>query len=299
MWQSLVEDPAGSFTSGFNQGMMNMKSRYPLFVPLLLALALPVAAPAAPPAKKAPAPLPSDPTEDPLMISAGFLNGHPDLRFRMLGMEKQRANDQAAAFTFFQRAGYYGDKVSQAMVAEMLWNGTGTAVNRPLAYVWMDLAAERGYKGFLELRERYWAALAEDERTQAINQGEAVYARFGDAAADPRLALAMRREQKRMTGSRTGFAGNVKILVPGPNGTSEQIDGTKFYDSRYWEPAQYRQWQDSIWSTPRVARVDVGSVSQVPLPGEQESRIPQTSPQVDAPEPVTEDRQPEPIPGGN
>ncbi|KAG1385049.1 hypothetical protein G6F59_017638 [Rhizopus arrhizus] len=78
----------------------------------------------------------------------------------------------------------------------------------------MDLAAERGYKGFLELRERYWAALSEAEQVQAVTEGEAVYARFGDAAAEPRLALAMRREQKRMTGSRTGFAGNVKILVP-------------------------------------------------------------------------------------
>ncbi|KAG0946704.1 hypothetical protein G6F31_014293 [Rhizopus arrhizus] len=72
----------------------------------------------------------------------------------------------------------------------------------------MHLAAERGYKGFLELRERYWAALSEAEQVQAVTEGEAVYARFGDAAAEPRLALAMRREQKRMTGSRTGFAGN-------------------------------------------------------------------------------------------
>ncbi len=272
-----------------------MKSRS-LLAPLLLALAVPVASLAAPPANQAPSALPSDPTEDPLLISAGFLNGHPDLRFRMLGMEKQRANDLQAAFGFFQRAGFYGDKVSQAMVAEMLWNGTGTAVNRPLAYAWMDLAAERGYKGFLELREHYWAALNEAERVQAVTEGEAVYARFGDAAAEPRLALAMRREQKRMTGSRTGFAGNVKILVPGPNGTTEQIDGTKFYDSRYWDPAQYRQWQDTIWSTPRVARVDIGSMTQLPAEPGRPSRIPEVAPQPDAPEPNTDDVQPQPIP---
>lgn len=273
-----------------------MKSRTSLLAPLLLALAVPVTSLAAPPAPQAPSALPSDPTEDPLLISAGFLNGHPDLRFRMLGMEKQRANNLQAAFGFFQRAGFYGDKVSQAMVAEMLWNGTGTAVNPPLAYAWMDLAAERGYKGFLELRERYWAALSEAERVQAVTEGEAVYARFGDAAAEPRLALAMRREQKRMTGSRTGFAGNVKILVPGPNGTTEQIDGTKFYDSRYWDPAQYRQWQDTIWSTPRVARVDVGSVTQLPAEPGRPSRIPEVAPQPDAPEPKTDDAQPQPIP---
>jgi len=274
-----------------------MKSLPSLLAPLLLALALPVTSLAAPPAAKGPSTLRADPTEDPLLISAGFLNGHPDLRFRMLGMEKQRANDLQAAYGFFQRAGFYGDKVSQAMVAEMLWNGTGTAVNRPLAYAWMDLAAERGYKGFLELRERYWAALNEAERAQAVSEGEAIYARFGDAAAEPRLALAMRREQKRMTGSRTGFAGNVKILVPGPNGTTEQIDGSKFYDSRYWDPAQYRQWQDTIWSTPRVARVAVGSLTRLPAEPDRPSRIPEVPPQADAPEPKTDDVQPQLIPG--
>jgi len=275
---------------------MNMKLHWLSPLPLLVALASPAMLAAAPPAPSR-APLPSDPTDDPLMISAGFLNGHPDLRFRMLGMEKQRANDLPAAFAFFQRAGFYGDKVSQARVAEMLWNGTGTAVDRPLAYVWMDLAAERGYKGFVELRERYWAALDEHQRNQAIGEGEAVYARFGDAAAEPRLALAMRREQKRMTGSRTGFAGNVKILVPGPNGTTEQIDGSKFYDTRYWDPQLYRQWQDSIWSTPRVGRVEIGNVAPVSTENQARSRIPDVAPQVDAPEPVTGDEPPQPTPG--
>ncbi|MCF7752667.1 hypothetical protein KQ945_18050 [Bacillus subtilis subsp. subtilis] len=266
-----------------------------LLAPLFAALLLPTVATAAPPAAKAKtaAALPSDPVEDPLMISAGFLNGHPDLRFRMLGMEKMRGNDPTTAFGFFQRAGFYSDKVSQAMVAEMLWNGTGTPVNRALAYAWMDLAAERGYKGFVELRERYWAGLSAAEQAQAVAEGEAIYARFGDAAASPRLNLAMRREQHRMTGSRTGFAGNVKILVPGPNGVVEQIDGTKFYDQRYWDPDKYRQYQDSIWMTPRVGRVDVGTVSTVPVTGDRSTRIPEVPPQVDATEPTTDDLQPD------
>lgn len=267
--------------------------RYLLY-PLFAALLLPAVATAAPPAAKAKTgtALPSNPVDDPLMISAGFLNGHPDLRFRMLGMEKMRDKDPTAAFGFFQRAGFYSDKVSQAMVAEMLWNGTGTPVNRVLAYAWMDLAAERGYKGFVELRERYWASLNPAEQAQAVAEGEAIYARFGDAAASPRLNQAMRREQHRLTGSRTGFAGNVKILVPGPNGVVEQIDGSKFYDQRYWDPDKYRQYQDSIWMTPRVGRVDVGSVSTVPVTGDRSSRVPEVTPEVDAREPQTEELQP-------
>lgn len=260
---------------------------------LAVALLLPGMTQAAPPPTKAnTGAAPSDPTNDPVMITAGFLNGHPDLRFRMLGMEKLRGNDPAAAFGFFQRAGFYADKVSQAMVAEMLWNGTGTPANKPLAYAWMDLAAERGYKGFVELRERYWAALDPAGQQQAIAEGEAIYARFGDDAATPRLSQAMRREQHRMTGSRTGFAGNLKIFVPGPNGVDEQIDGSKFYDERYWDPDKYRQYQDSIWMTPRVGRVDVGTVSKVTADSDSSSRIPEVPPQADAVEPPTEDVQP-------
>lgn len=264
----------------------------PLLLPTLVWLPLPAHA-----AEKKVAALPADPTTDPLLITAGFLSGHPDLRFRLLGMEKRTAGDFDAAFKFFQRAAFYADKPSQAMVAEMLWNGSGTPADRAQAYAWMDLAAERGYEGFLDLRERYWAALTAQERERAVAEGEAIYARFGDAAAKPRIATALRRERRNVTGSRTGFTGNLRISVPGPAG-SEEIDGSKFYDERYWDPEKYQQWHDSVWAKPRVARVDVGDVSQVKPETERKTRIPEVAPQVDAPEPQTEDLQPSPIPGG-
>src|SRR3546814_9279963 len=69
------------------------------------------------------------------------------------------------------------------MVAEMLWNGDGVERDRALAYAWMDLAAERGYAGFLGLRERYWSALDEAGRARALEAGQEVYAHYGDAAA--------------------------------------------------------------------------------------------------------------------
>jgi len=168
-------------------------------------------APLALAAKPSPAAAP-DPTEDPMMITAGFLSGHPDLRFRLLGIEKRDAGKMEQAFGFFQRAGFYADKPSQAMVAEMLWNGTGTPVNRALAYAWMDLAAERGYEGFLDLRERYWAALTPEERDRALQEGPAVYARFGDEAARPRIDAALRREAVRIT------AGRIPLEVSGSVG---------------------------------------------------------------------------------
>jgi hypothetical protein len=59
----------------------------------------------------------------------------------------------------------------------------------------------------------------------------------------------------------------------------ESIDGSKFYDERYWNPDQYQQWHDSIWSKPKVGRVDVGEIEQVG------SRVPSTPPEADAAEP--------------
>lgn len=226
---------------------------------------------------------PPDPSEDQLMITAGFLNGHPDLRFRLLALEKHKAGKREDAFRFFQYAAQYADKPSQAMVAEMLWNGDGTPVDRARAYAWMDLAAERGYLGFIGLRERYWKELSDAERARAITEGEAIYARYGDAAAKPRIAAVLRRERKGTTGSRTGATGSLRILVPGPAGPQE-IDGSKFYDDRYWDPVKYQAWHDAMWMKPRIGKVDVGGVEQV-APGQPGSRIPETAPVQDLPEP--------------
>lgn len=234
--------------------------------------------------------MPADPAADPQLRASGFLESHPDIRYRLLGLEEFRNNNHADALRFFKRAAYYADKPSQGMVAEMYWTGQGADKDRALAYAWMDLAAERGYEGFLGLRERYWKSLSADERQQALIQGESVYATYGDAAAKPRLANVLRRERKKITGSRTGFIGSLKIYVPGPS-ESEQIDGSKFYDERYWDPKKYYSWHDSIWMKPRIGKVNVGDVEQIDgvLPSSA-SRIPATAPKVGAPEPQTPKR---------
>lgn len=221
-------------------------------------------------------------------ITTSFLYGHPDLRFRMLGLEDFRQGNYADALAFFRRASYYGDKPSQGMVAEMLHDGRGTAPDPVQAYVWMDLAAERGYRGFLGLRERYWNELDEAQRARAIEEGQPVFAEYGDAATQPRLARMLRRERLKMTGSRAGNVGNVgnlRVYVNVDNGYV-QIDGSKFYDKRLWDPALYREWQDSIWMSPRIGTVTVGAPEQI----DQASRIPAAAPEFDAPEPVTPER---------
>ena len=254
--------------------------------PLLLAFALSAAMPALP-THAAP---PPDPLDNPLLITAGFLNHHPDLRYRVAGMRAMKERRYEDAFQYFRRAGFYADKPSQGMVAEMLWNGRGVARDRALAYAWMDLAAERGYRGFLGLRESYWAALTEAERARALAEGEAIYARFGDAAAKPRYEFQLRVGRRNLTGSRTGFNHGVQIEVPGPSG-SQMVQGSKFYDERYWDAKKYWAWHDAVWMKPRIGKVSVGAIDKVDAPA---SRIPDTAPVVDAAEPDAPEAPPVP-----
>lgn len=222
-------------------------------------LVLPGWAPAAQPQR-------TDTQVDDLVLSAGFLPAHPDLHFRQLGLAAFNREQYEEALHLFKRAGYFGDKPSQGMVAEMYWLGKGVAQDKAIAYAWMDLAAERGYRNFLGQREHYWSALSEAEQVRALSEGRALYARYGDAATTPRITSALRRGKNKSAGSRTGYTGNMKIVIAGPGGGDITIDGSQFYNPKYWDPEKYRAWQDSIWKEPKMGLVQVGDVEKVEQP---------------------------------
>lgn len=226
-----------------------------------LAVAFAVAAPPADAAKRKTTR--ADDIERDLMAAPSFLDAHPDLDYRARGWRALQAGDQAEALRHFRRAARYADKPSQGMIAEMHFDGNGVPRDRALAYAWMDLAAERGYEGFLVLRERYWNVLTEAERADAVARGEALYAEFGDSVAQPRMATHLRRQRSRMTGSRTGNTSNLRIQIPGPGGTTQEIDGSRFYTSKFWDPKEYQAWHDEVWMAPRVGRVDVSDLETV------------------------------------
>lgn len=146
--------------------------------------------------------------------------------------------------------------------------------DRARAYAWMDLAAERGYRRLVLLRERYWAELTEAERARALEEGLAIYADYGDDVAQRRIATVLRRASKRMTGSRLGASAgtsNLQIWVPGPGavaGTNASdtnmhiISGASFYKPEFWEPERYQDWHDRKWEwlEERAGRVEVGEL---------------------------------------
>lgn len=223
-------------------------------------LAFALLAPAHAIAQQLARPAASDPVADDTLVAGGFLEGHPDLRYRNTGLEAYSRKAFSEAIEQFKRAAWYADKPSQAVVGEMYWDGMGVAQDRALGLVWMDLAAERGYDFFSRKRDYYWNTLSEAERKRALAAAREIHREYADEAAEPRLAAALRRERSKMTGSRVGsMSSSVQIIVPGYG----SIDGSRFYDPQFWDPKQYRQWQDTYWVNLKVGQVTVGEVEQV------------------------------------
>lgn len=197
-----------------------------------------------------------------VMGSDGFLNFHPDLRHRLSGQREYQDGNFAEAFKKFKRAARFADKPSQGMVAEMLWEGKGVDMDRPAAYIWMDLAAERGYKMMLVKREQYWADLTAEERERALEIGDALYLDYADKYAQPRLESRLRQARMQTTGSRTGFAASVRIEIPTPTGT-RIINGKDYYQEQFWKADQYWAMQDSDWKYFGEGKVEVGSLQSI------------------------------------
>lgn len=187
----------------------------------------------------------ADPYEAEVMQSEGFLMAHPDLRMRKAGVEARQRGRYEEAREQFRIAASYGDKLSQAALADLLWEGKGGDVDRALGYAWMDLAAERGTPWLLAQREAYWNALDADERERAIREGRKLYAEYGDPTTWPRMERELRVGSRELTGSRTGWNGAMRSQARGVVG-ARTLSPEEFRKARYWDPAAYRQWQDEV-----------------------------------------------------
>jgi hypothetical protein len=194
--------------------------------------------------------------------SESFLSAHPDLRYRLEGLDAVEKGRPEQAIGLFRRAARYADKPSQSMLGEMHWTGSGVPVDRVQGYIWMDVAAERGYPLMVAKRESYWSQLSDEERLRAREVGVAVMDEYGDAAAKPRLEKLLLRAKRNVTGSRVGNVGNLVIRIPTPTGYRE-VTGDDYYDRKFWEPERYFKWQDQDWVQPE-GKVDVGDVEAAP-----------------------------------
>jgi TPR repeat protein len=205
--------------------------------------------------------------------------GHPNEVWRYRGLKSYLSGQYGEAVEHFERAAGYADKFSQHYLSLIHWHGQGVPVDRAQAYVWSDLAAERGGKRLLIIREKMWAQLDADQRAEVASRGDAFYACYGDSVAKPKAEKALRRFAAQKTGSRVGYNNqNIDIIMGGPihgsftgspglmaasamvtGGSDEQ----QLYAKERTQAAAYWREQDRALD-PHTITVEVGPVSEVP-----------------------------------
>jgi hypothetical protein len=203
-----------------------------------------------------------------------FQRAHPDLKHRIAAQALLEDGKVRAAIAEFESAASWGDKLSQAMLAEIYWEGAGVKVDRARAYAWMDLASERQFIAFVAKREKYWAQLDAAEREAALAIGADVYAEFGDDRTLPRLQSKLARERG-TTGSRLGFAGNGYVTLPGSAATfltlswtslmpqllgGNQMPLSTYYSPQLWRFEKYLDWHADELELARRGVVRIGAV---------------------------------------
>ena len=194
--------------------------------------------------------------------------GHPNEMWRYRALRALKLEQPERALGEFRFAAKYGDKLSQHALSLMHWHGVGTAADRAQAYVWADLAAERGYRDLLLLREKMWMELDARQRAQALLLGEEMYAQYGDAIAKSRMERAMRKALASATGSRVGFEKDRVLFLTNSHSKGmpmsaiddSGLSGRAFYDRERWEPQTYWREQDRQWN----AKVLVMPPEQLP-----------------------------------
>lgn len=199
--------------------------------------------------------------QDTYTSAISLASGHPNERARWHGLWAYSNGRDKAAREYFERAAFYGDKPSQYLLSVMAWAGEGAARDPVEAYIWADLAAERGkHEKLLGIREYIWSTLTEDERARVAKQGPEFYARYGDAVALPRTNAQIARFSRSRTGSRAGGdtgrmnlnfgAGKASnwMSCPSKNSTSSEfaMSQNDVYDRARTDPKFYWTQQDLV-----------------------------------------------------
>jgi hypothetical protein len=201
--------------------------------------------------------------------------GHPNEEWRLYGLKSYLSGHYDEAVTRFERAAFYADKFSQHYLSLIYWYGQGVPVDKARAYIWADLAAERGSVPLLAIREKMWAGLTPEEQQQVTSQGADFYAKYGDETARPRAEMEIRRFARNMTGSRLGYRnqpiditqggpvhGSFGNSTPGMVTASANSAGTVEGDEFY---AEERTSMDPYWAAQDAQLNNRGSVGIGPV----------------------------------
>lgn len=193
----------------------------------------------------------------------------PGLRLHVKGARHYLGGNDRMALHYFTESARWGNKVSQFMLGSMYLNGRAGKPDRPRAWAWIELAAERGYRQMISAGEQIWREMSEAEReaAQRIHRDE-LLPEFGDADALPRTERHMRQRHRQATGSRLPGTGSSPVIIQDFDGWSTR-SGDTYYDSRDWSIdliiQREREWFNGL-SSPRAVVRD--------LPDEPETSTP-------------------------
>lgn len=167
----------------------------------------------------------------PSWLHAQSIAALPGHYFHHMGELAYKREDYRNAQTLFERSAHWGDKLSQFNLGVIHYQGQGVPVNKPLAWAWFAVSAERRYARMEKTASVVWQELNATDRVEAERLYQDLIARYGDAVAVPRAERRMERERRNATGSRTGMVGNLVVLDPR---TGQTWDGTRFYDPKFF-----------------------------------------------------------------
>lgn len=154
----------------------------------------------------------------------------------------------------FRQAAWWGDKLAQYNLGVMYFRGDGVERDPARAWAWLALAAERGYPEFVGMWETLWHELDEAQRDKANRILAELEPRYSDRVAVERTARHMERERKRMTGSRTGFIGTLKVI----DRSGMMRDGEEFYRAEKWDFHQIVELETRLFKALATGTVSLG-----------------------------------------
>ncbi|MBD8873944.1 sel1 repeat family protein [Rhodanobacter sp. DHB23] len=204
---------------------------------------------------------PESPRQALSVLDKTYTTGHPDLYYEFDGMHRFVVGDYRGAMHYFRLAARYADKPSQLSIGLMYLEGQGVPRSPVMAYAWVALAAERNYPQFMATRDAIWGQLDADQRRQATQQEQALYAQYGDPVAKLRLEQAMRDSLADMSAG--GLRPHQDVAVYTSTGGGQCAGGDardcdKLYADWFWNPRHYFATRDAAWS----GTVTVGSLQK-------------------------------------
>jgi uncharacterized protein len=189
---------------------------------------------------------------------------HPNELHRIHANKAAASGDWGDAARHFRIAARHADKYSQHRLSMLYWHGVGVAADRVEAYIWADLAAERGYPQFLAIREKMWAELTPRQQADVPTRGRAFFDEYADSVAKPRVERAIAQGLRQRTGSHTGFDAGLIISSIGPGnqlfGSVGGVNLKTMYDASRTDPKKYWAFEDMVWKN---GLVKVGEIENV------------------------------------